>query len=127
VKNKIAPPFKKVEFDMLFASGISYEGDILDLGELNGVLERSGGWYSYKGEKLENGREKCRGVLKSKPALALKIENEIRAKLGVEPRTAPVGVKPIAPSATDKPAEKPVAEPPKAAAKHDDDKKPAKK
>src|SRR5499427_5819192 len=49
VKNKIAPPFKKVEFDMLFASGISYEGDVLDLGELNGVLERSGGWYSYKG------------------------------------------------------------------------------
>jgi recombination protein RecA len=127
VKNKIAPPFKKVEFDMLFASGISYEGDVLDLGELNGVLERSGGWYSYKGEKLENGREKCRGVLKSRPAFALKIENDIRAKLGVEPRSMPVGVKPAAPSATDKPAEKPAAEAPKAVAKHDDDKKPAKK
>jgi recombination protein RecA len=124
VKNKIAPPFKKVEFDMLFASGISYEGDILDLGELNGVLERSGGWYSYKGEKLDNGREKCRAVLKGKPGLALKIENDIRAKLGVEPRPAPVA-KPIAPSAIDKPAEKP-AEAAKAA-KHDDEKKPAKK
>jgi recombination protein RecA len=126
VKNKIAPPFKKVEFDMLFASGISYEGDILDLGELNGVLERSGGWYSYKGEKIDNGREKCRGILRGKPAFALKIENDIRAKLGVEPRPAPV-TKPIAPSAIDKPAEKPAAEVLKAAAKHDDEKKPAKK
>jgi len=119
VKNKIAPPFKKVEFDMLFASGISYEGDVLDLGETSGVLERSGGWYSYKGEKIENGREKCRGVLKSKPALALRIENEIRAKLGVEPRQAPAA-KAAAPAA-------PAAEPAKPAAKHDDDKKPAKK
>ena len=121
VKNKIAPPFKKVEFDMLFASGISYEGDILDLGELNGVLERSGGWYSYKGEKIDNGREKCRAVLKTKPSLALKIENEIRAKLGVEPRPAPAP-KAVAPSAPEK-----AAEPPKAPVKHEDDKKPAKK
>jgi recombination protein RecA len=119
VKNKIAPPFKKVEFDMLFASGISYEGDVLDLGEIHGVLERSGGWYSYKGEKLDNGREKCRAVLKSKPALALKIENDIRAKLGIEPRQAPIGTKPIAPSAA------PAAEASKK--RDDDDKKPAKK
>jgi recombination protein RecA len=98
VKNKIAPPFKKVEFDMLFASGISYEGDVLDLGEIHGVLERSGGWYSYKGEKIDNGREKCRGILKTKPALALKIENDIRAKVGMEPRQAP-GAKPASPSA----------------------------
>jgi len=125
VKNKIAPPFKKVEFDMLFASGISYEGDILDLGELNGILERSGGWYSYKGEKIDNGREKCRGILKGKPSLALKIENDIRAKLGVDPRPAPVA-RPTAPSAVDKPAEK-LVEAAKAAAKHDDEKKPAKK
>src|SRR2546421_5661307 len=117
VKNKIAPPFKKVEFDMLFASGISYEGDVLDLGELNGVLERSGGWYSYKGEKIDNGREKCRAILKGKPSLAHKIENEIRAKLGVEPRSAPVA-KPIAPSAVDKPAEKHEPEPVKAAKQH---------
>jgi recombination protein RecA len=86
VKNKIAPPFRKAEFDMLFASGISYEGDLLDLGEEHGVLERSGGWVSYKGEKLDNGREKCRAVLRSKPDFALRIENDIRAKLGVEPR-----------------------------------------
>jgi len=117
VKNKIAPPFKKVEFDMLFASGISYEGDVLDLGEIHGVLERSGGWYSYKGEKIDNGREKCRGVLKTKPALALKIENDIRAKVGMEPRQAP-GTKPTAPSAVPGP---------ELTKKSDDDKKPAKK
>jgi len=116
VKNKIAPPFKKAEFDMLFASGISYEGDILDMGELNGVLERSGGWYSYKGEKLDNGREKCRAVLKAKPDLALRIENEVRAKLGVEPRKGMAT--PAAPVKVEK-LEKPE--------KGDDDKKPAKK
>jgi recombination protein RecA len=108
VKNKIAPPFRKCEFDMLFASGISYEGDLLDLGEEQQVLERSGGWVSYKGEKLDNGREKCRAVLKAKPDLALRIENEIRAKLGAEPR------KGLAPA-------------PKAEKPAEDDKKPAKK
>jgi recombination protein RecA len=124
VKNKIAPPFKKAEFDMLFASGISYEGDILDMGELNGVLERSGGWYSYKGEKLDNGREKCRGILKTKPDLALRIENDIRAKLGIEPRKGMA-----TPPAAAKPAEAKLdkAEKPEKGEKSDDDKKPAKK
>ncbi len=98
VKNKIAPPFKKAEFDMLFATGISYEGDLLDLGEEQGVLERSGGWYSYKDEKIDNGREKCRAALRTKPDLALKIENEIRAKLGVEPRKAPGATKAVGPA-----------------------------
>ncbi len=113
VKNKIAPPFKKAEFDMLFASGISNEGDLLDLGEEHKVLERSGGWYSFKGEKIDNGREKCRGVLRTRPDLALRIENEIRAKLGYEPRK---GAAPAA--AAPKPLEKPEKE---------EDKKPAKK
>ncbi len=94
VKNKIAPPFKKAEFDMLFASGISREGDILDLGEQHGVLERSGAWFSFKGEKIDNGREKCRAALRDRPDLALRIENEIRAKLGLEPRR---GAAPAAP------------------------------
>ena len=120
VKNKIAPPFKKAEFDMLFATGISYEGDILDLGEEHGVLERSGGWYSYKGEKLDNGREKCRLVLREKKDLALKIENDIRAKLGVEPRKAPAAVAAAA-------AAKPVIPVLAKAADKDEDTKPAKK
>ncbi len=98
VKNKVAPPFRKAEFDMLFASGISREGDLLDMGEEHGVLERSGAWFSFHGEKIENGREKSRAVLAAKPDLALKIENEIRAKLGAEPRAG-------APAAPAKPAE----------------------
>ena len=108
VKNKVAPPFRKVEFDMLFESGISYEGDLLDLGELHKVLERSGGWVSFKGEKLDNGREKCRLVLREKPELALKIENAIRAKLDLEPRVAPP--KPVK---KDKPAEATKSEDPR--------------
>jgi recombination protein RecA len=114
VKNKIAPPFKKVEFDMLFESGISYEGDLLDLGELHGVLERSGGWYAFKGEKLDNGREKCRQLLKAKPDLALKIENDVRAKLGYEPRKGS-GAAAMAPAAAAaaKPAEPPAKPPAK--------------
>ncbi len=87
VKNKIAPPFKKAEFDMLFASGISYEGDILDLGEEQGIVDRSGSWISYKGEKLGQGREKARETLKTTPKIALEIENAVRAKLGLEPRS----------------------------------------
>ncbi len=87
VKNKIAPPFKKAEFDMMFASGISYEGDILDLGEEQGILERSGSWVAYKGEKLGQGREKSREFLKANPKIALEIENAVRAKLGIELRT----------------------------------------
>jgi recombination protein RecA len=122
VKNKIAPPFKKAEFDMLFATGISYEGDILDLGEEHGVLERSGGWYSYKGEKLDNGREKCRLVLREKRDLALKIENDIRAKLGVEPRKGPI---PAVTTAAPAPAAKPA--PVIGKASDVEDKKPAKK
>jgi recombination protein RecA len=109
VKNKIAPPFKKAEFDMLFASGISYEGDVLDLGEEHGVLERSGGWYAFKGEKIDNGREKCRGILKTRPDLAHRIENEIRAKLGLEPRKgtpAPAAPKPEKAEDEKKPARK---------------------
>jgi recombination protein RecA len=122
VKNKIAPPFKKAEFDMLFASGISYEGDLLDMGEENGVLERSGGWYSYKGEKLDNGREKCRAVLREKRDLALKIENDIRAKLGVEPRKGALPT-PTAAAAPAAPAKAPVI----GKASDIEDKKPAKK
>ena len=103
VKNKIAPPFRKAEFDMLFETGISYEGDLLDMGEEHGVLTRSGGWVSFKGEKLDNGREKCRQALRSRKDLALKIDNEIRAKLGVEPRAGTVA----APSSAKAPEGKP--------------------
>ena len=84
VKNKVAPPFKKAEIDMLFATGISYEGDLLDYGLNNGILERAGSWFSYKGEKLGQGRERAREFLIANPKIAKEIDLGIREKLGFE-------------------------------------------
>jgi recombination protein RecA len=89
VKNKIAPPFRKQEFDLLFASGISYEGDLLDLGELNGIIQKQGSWIAYGNEKLGQGREKARAFLKENKAVAKKLEADIRKKLGIEATPEP--------------------------------------
>ncbi len=86
VKNKVAPPFKEAEFDMLYSEGISREGEILDLGVEHRLIEKSGAWYSYKGERLGQGRENARLFLKANPELALTIENEIRHMLGLPRR-----------------------------------------
>lgn len=79
-KNKIAPPFKQAEFDLLFDSGISYEGDLLDLGELYGIISRSGAWVIYKGEKIGQGRERARQYLKENPKIAAEIAAQIKQK-----------------------------------------------
>ena len=83
VKNKVAPPFKTAEFDILFGEGISREGEILDLGVVHRVIEKSGAWYAYKGEKIGQGRDNAREFLKENPALRVEIENKVRAELGV--------------------------------------------
>ena len=83
VKNKVAPPFKTAEFDILFGEGISREGEILDLGVANRVVEKSGAWYAYKGEKIGQGRDNSREFLRENPDLRLEIENKVRAELGV--------------------------------------------
>jgi recombination protein RecA len=88
VKNKVAPPFKEAEFDMLYGEGISREGEILDLGVEHRIVEKSGAWYAYKGERLGQGRENARVFLKNNPDLALTIENEIRQALGLPQRQA---------------------------------------
>ncbi|MBY0374080.1 MAG: recombinase RecA [Bryobacteraceae bacterium] len=88
VKNKVAPPFREVEFDILYGEGISAEGDLLDLGATEGVLEKSGSWISYRGERLGQGRENARAALKQNSDLAQRIEQELRAKLQLIP-TAP--------------------------------------
>jgi len=106
VKNKVAPPFKEAEFDMLYSEGISREGEILDLGVDRRIIEKSGAWYSYKGERLGQGRENARLFLKSNPDLALAIENEIRHALGLPRREgAQVPEPEMAPSAKAKKAE----------------------
>ncbi|MGH7167554.1 MAG: recombinase RecA, partial [Nitrospiraceae bacterium] len=88
VKNKMAPPFKQAEFDILFAEGISKAGELVDLGVEKRVLEKSGAWYSYKGERLGQGRESVRDYLKANPAVAKEIEARLREMAGVSARPA---------------------------------------
>jgi recombination protein RecA len=86
VKNKMAPPFKQAEFDIMFAEGISKTGELVDLGVEQRVLEKSGAWYSYKGERLGQGRESVRDYLKANPAVAKEIEARLREMAGVSAR-----------------------------------------
>ena len=83
VKNKVASPFKTAEFDILYGEGISREGEIIDLGVAQKVVDKSGAWYAYQGEKIGQGRENSREFLRENPQLAHEIENKIRAALGV--------------------------------------------
>ena len=90
VKNKVAPPFKQAEFDILYGEGISREGEVVDLGALHGIIEKSGAWYSYRGDRIGQGKDNARDYLKEHPELALEIENQIREKVGVAARSAPM-------------------------------------
>jgi recombination protein RecA len=83
VKNKVAPPFRQAEFDILYGEGISREGEILELGVVHGVLEKSGAWYIYNGDRLGQGKDNSREFLKENPELARQIETRIREKAGV--------------------------------------------
>jgi recombination protein RecA len=91
VKNKIAPPFKEAHFDILYGEGTSREGEILDLGADNKIVEKSGSWYSYNGERIGQGKDNARLFLKERPALAREIENKVRAALGVRELQAGIG------------------------------------
>ena len=83
VKNKVSPPFKSAEFDILYGQGISREGEIIDMGVTAKIIEKSGAWYSYNGEKIGQGRDNAREFLRENPQLAREIENKVRAALGV--------------------------------------------
>ena len=83
VKNKVAPPFRQVEFDILYGEGISKTGELIDLGVKAEVVEKSGSWYSYNGERIGQGREKARTFLKENPAIADEIEDAIRRNAGL--------------------------------------------
>ena len=89
VKNKVAPPFKTAEFDILYGEGTSREGEIIDLGVNARVVDKSGAWYAYNGEKIGQGKDNAREFLKANPDLAREIENKVREALGV-PLLAPV-------------------------------------
>jgi recombination protein RecA len=83
VKNKVAPPFKEANFDILYGEGISREGEVVELGVLHKLVEKSGAWYSYKGEKIGQGKDNAREFLKEHPEMAIEIENRVRAAVGV--------------------------------------------
>jgi recombination protein RecA len=83
VKNKVSPPFKTAEFDILYGQGISREGEVIDMGVEAKVLEKSGSWYAYNGEKIGQGKDNAREFLKENPDLAVEIENKVRAAVGI--------------------------------------------
>jgi recombination protein RecA len=83
VKNKVSPPFKMAEFDILFGEGISREGEIIDMGVNARIVEKSGAWYAYNGEKIGQGRDNAREFLRENPDLAVEIENKVRDSLGI--------------------------------------------
>ena len=88
VKNKVAAPFRESEFDILYGEGISREGDLLDLAVNNNLVEKSGAWYSYKGERIGQGRENARQFLKDNKDIMAKLDTEVRKTLGLIPATA---------------------------------------
>jgi recombination protein RecA len=86
VKNKVAPPFKQAEFDIVYGQGISREGSLIDVGVEQGIIKKSGAWYTYEGDQLGQGKENVRGFLRDNPDLANEIEKKIKEKLGVGAR-----------------------------------------
>jgi recombination protein RecA len=84
VKNKMAPPFREAEFDILYGTGISREGEIVDLGSEMGIIEKSGAWYSFKGERIGQGRESARQFLKDHPDTAQEVTARVFEKAGIK-------------------------------------------
>jgi recombination protein RecA len=104
VKNKVAPPFKEAEFDIMYGTGISREGDIVDLGAETNIIEKSGAWYSYNGERIGQGRENAKQFLKEHPETARAIEEKVLVHFGL-------------PATETAPAKSPAKAPEKVAAK----------
>jgi recombination protein RecA len=92
VKNKVAPPFRETEFEIMYGTGISKEGELIELGVLHNLVEKSGSWYSYKGERIGQGKDNARTFLQQHPEIAKDIEGQIRAKLIPEKATMNRGV-----------------------------------
>jgi len=103
VKNKVSPPFKTAEFDILFGEGISREGEVIDMGVTARIIDKSGAWYAYNGEKIGQGRDNAREFLRENPALSREIENKVRESLGI----------PLLAADADAPADSPKTEAPK--------------
>jgi len=81
VKNKVAPPFREAEFEIMYGQGISRQGEIIELGSSLGIIEKSGAWYAYKGNRIGQGKDNARAYLQSNPEVAREIEDQIRVRL----------------------------------------------
>src|SRR6202034_3741161 len=95
VKNKVAAPFRDAEFDILYGEGISKEGDALDLAVLHGIVDKSGAWYSFQGERIGQGRENVRGFLKENKDIFARVDSELRKKMGIGAAAVPIEVPPV--------------------------------
>jgi recombination protein RecA len=104
VKNKVAPPFKQAEFDIMYGAGISREGEIIDLGVVAGIVDKAGAWYSYGGTRIGQGKDNVREYLKEHPEMAHEIENRVREQLGVVARAPAQGQVAAASAPTEDPA-----------------------
>lgn len=89
VKNKVAPPFKQAEFDILYGQGISREGSLIDMGSDNGIVKKAGAWFSYEGTQLGQGKENARNFLKENPEIAQEIEDKLKIALGIDANVDP--------------------------------------
>jgi recombination protein RecA len=116
VKNKVAAPFRDAEFDILYGEGISREGDALDLAVLHNIVDKSGAWYSFQGERIGQGRENVRAFLKENKEVFARVDSELRKKLGITPPRSPLRfhpsrpVPPSPPTKPSKPANNPQSE-----------------
>ncbi len=99
MKNKVAAPFREAEFDIMYGEGISREGDLLDLAAAKNIVEKSGAWFSYKGERIGQGRENARQFLKDNKDTLVKLDAEVRKQLGLIPAAVPAAVPAAASSA----------------------------
>ena len=97
VKNKVSPPFKEAHFDILYGEGISREGEIIDLGVEHKIVDKSGAWYAYKGDKIGQGKDNSREFLRANPVLAREIENKVRVAVGL-PELPPAAASAPAPA-----------------------------
>ncbi|SDT34567.1 recombinase RecA [Microlunatus soli] len=96
VKNKVAPPFKQAEFDILYGHGISREGSLIDMGVETGIVRKAGAWFTYEADQLGQGKENARNYLRNNPEVATELENKIKEKLGIGPAgDVPEGVDPV--------------------------------
>jgi len=91
VKNKVAPPFREAEFDILYGTGISKEGELIDIASEQGIFEKTGAWYAFDGERIGQGRENARDFLREHPEVAGTIESKVREKFGLRGDTTPAG------------------------------------